>query len=330
MASEGVKLLKKRLYSKHVFLVIDESEVGGSKYFNILIGDIAVPEKTYILDCSVVKTVNHYVVVTKLDDALRKIAIERNNFVLLLSDAARYMTACTAAIKILYTRLFHITCLAHLLHNCAEKVRGHFPEVDNLIATVKAVTVKNKRRCSKFDVIGSPPQPVVTRWGTWLNAVEYYSKNLMEVRDIVNSFEGDGVLVNRAKSAVNNCKVTESLVKIYRDYKLLPQIIKKMESSKYTLKEAHADISNLDLKQDCVDIVSYIKKRMMKNYDLDNIVGLKKRYVSPAMYAELQCCQPTTAAVERSFSILRKLLRKDRNFLSGNVEKYLALCLNKF
>jgi len=39
--------------------------------------------------------------------------------------------------------------------------------------------------------------------------------------------------------AANDCKVAESLVKIYRDCQVLPQPIKRIESSKYTLKEAH-------------------------------------------------------------------------------------------
>ena len=90
-------------------------------------------------------------------------------------------------------------------------------------------------------------------------------------------------------------------------------------------------VKTLDLKQDCVDIGSYIKKRMLQNSDLGNIVDLKqkKKNVSPALYAELQCCQPTSTAVERSFSMLGNLLRKDRQFLPENVENYLSLYYNK-
>ena len=40
--------------------------------------------------------------------------------------------------------------------------------------------------------------------------------------------------------------------------------------------------------------------------------------------------QPTTAAVERSFSILGKLFRKDRKFLPENVEKYLSFSTINF
>ena len=116
-----------------------------------------------------------------------------------------------------------------MLHNCAEKVRSYFTEVDNLVARVKAAIVKNKTRRSLFKDIGSPPEPVVTRWGTWLEAAEYYADNLTEVTKIVNSFDGDGIIVNRAKDAINDASIAASLMKIKRDYVQLPKIIKKME-----------------------------------------------------------------------------------------------------
>ena len=59
---------------------------------------------------------------------------------------------------------------------------------------------------------------------------------------MVNLFEGEGIRVSRAKAAVNNSKVAESLANIQRDYTMLPKLIQKVESSKYTLVEAHADI----------------------------------------------------------------------------------------
>ena len=82
----------------------------------------------------------------KIDDILCKLDIARENFLLLLSDMASYMMACTVMLKVLYLCLFHITCLVHILHNCAEKVHGTFTDVDNLVVHVKAATIKNKLR----------------------------------------------------------------------------------------------------------------------------------------------------------------------------------------
>ena len=73
---------------------------------------------------------------------------------------------------------------------------------------------------------------------------------------------------------------------------------------------AYNDISNIDFKQDCVHIRKYISKRMAKNFDMRAIVKMERPDVAPAVYAQIQCCQPTSAAVEQSFSMLGKLLSK--------------------
>ena len=87
-------------------------------------------------------------------------------------------------------------------------------------------------------------------------------------------------------------------------------------------------ISDLDFKSDSANIGPYIQKRFKKNGDLTVIVNSTRDGINPSTYAALQNCQPTSASVERSFSMLGKLLAKDRNFLPGNVEKYLMLHYN--
>ena len=46
---------------------------------------------------------------------------------------------------------------------------------------------------------------------------------------------------------------------------------------------------------------------------------MEKQDISPAMYHMLQNSRPTSASVERSFSMLKKLLTKDRSFNVENV-----------
>ena len=71
-------------------------------------------------------------------------------------------------------------------------------------------------------------------------------------------------------------------------------------------------------------IKDYINKRLSKS-DLETIINCTNLTVDPTSYALLQKAQPTSAAVERSFSMLNKLLRKDRNFDVKNVKKYMML-----
>ena len=56
------------------------------------------------------------------------------------------MVAAGAILKSLYPKLFYVTHVAHLLHNCAIKVKSHFAGVDQVIAKVKSTTVDTKSK----------------------------------------------------------------------------------------------------------------------------------------------------------------------------------------
>ena len=99
-------------------------------------------------------------------------------------------------LKELYPSLMHVTCIAHLLHNCAMHVCAHFKNIDEIIAMIKAATIKNKDRKKYFHDAGlpSPPDPVFTRWATWLRAALYYNENLPAIHTIVNNWTSAGLL----------------------------------------------------------------------------------------------------------------------------------------
>ena len=88
-------------------------------------------------------------------------------------------------LKVLYPRMFHITCAAHLIHNAAMKIRYHFENIDKLISCAKALTNKNKRHQGLFWQIGIPPSVVLTRWRKWQKATKHYADNLPVVRIFV-------------------------------------------------------------------------------------------------------------------------------------------------
>ena len=86
-------------------------------------------------------------------------------------------------------------------------------------------------------------------------------------------------------------------------------------------------IQELDFGEDTCNINQYIKKRMQNN-DISEIINIERQDISPAVYHMLQNSQPTSASAERSFSVLKKLLAKDRNFNAENVRHYMILHFN--
>ena len=191
-------------------------------------GSFEIPHVSYLYDCPPLKCApNSNIIAQAVDDAVRNLEINRSFFCLLLSDTAKYMIAAGITLKCLYPKLFHVTCVAHLLHNCAMKIKSYFKDVDQQIAKVKAVTIKNKTRQAKFSAIGYPPQPVPTRWISWLNAALYYPKNLPEVKPIVESFVGSGILVTQAVTQVGLQKsgFAGQQLKIKDQYECLVKLI---------------------------------------------------------------------------------------------------------
>ena len=75
----------------------------------------------------------------------------------------------------------------------------------------------------------------------------------------------NGILVRKAKDAVSEEGVARSLTAtIQRDYSNIPKMIKKVESSKYTMLEAYKNTTKTDFKSDSAGIMPYLKKKSEK------------------------------------------------------------------
>ena len=326
LASQKEQQIQQLFRDKKVFLIVDEAEIAKQKYISVLVGNLDASNQTFLVDCHPLysdSNVNSSIILHTVDDILRQLETKRENLSLFLTDAARYMSLAGNTLKELYPSLMHVTCVAHLLHNCAMHVRAHFKNIDEIIATIKTATIKNKDSKKDFHDAGlpTPPDPVITRWATWLRAALYYSENLPVVRTIVNNWTNAGLLVSRAKDAINVDDLVPDLVKI-NQYRTLAANVEFLEGSACTITEAYGLLKNMQFDDDPCAIKNYIKKRL-SNSDLETIINCTSLTIDPTSYALLQKAQPTSAAVERSFSMLSKLLRKDRNFDVKNVKKYM-------
>ena len=84
-------------------------------------------------------------------------------------------------------------------------VHAYFKNIDEVIATIKAATIKSKDSKKDFDDADllSLHDPVITKWATWFKAALYYKENLPAVRTIVNNSTRACLLVSKAKNAIN-------------------------------------------------------------------------------------------------------------------------------
>ena len=134
-----------------------------------------------------------------IDDVIRTFVIQRDNLLLMQSDDARNM------------------------------------EVNDIIASVKSGTIENSNRADLFTALGGVPDPVVTLWGTWVNAALWYSKNWNLVKKIIFGFEEEGVLETKAIAAASDPTVPGALTKIERLFAEMPAILLELESQNVSI-----------------------------------------------------------------------------------------------
>jgi hypothetical protein len=90
------------------------------------------------------------------------------------------------------------------------RIKAYYENIDKVIASVKAKTVKYRTISNLFIQLGKPLIVIVTRWfnwSSWSKASLYYSKTLLSVKKIVYDFPNDGILLKNTKEAI--------IIKIY-------------------------------------------------------------------------------------------------------------------
>ncbi|KAG0434848.1 hypothetical protein DMUE_5002 [Dictyocoela muelleri] len=221
ITTEYLNHLKKILdmfNNKKFLLIADEVQINGNKFINIIIASLENPN--FKISCNVKKingSVNSQKMLIVIDDSIKELCLFRENFLLLLTDSTRYMMLCEKNLKLLYPNMLHVTCFMHILHNCANKIRIAYPNVEYVIASVKQLVHKNIRKKTLFGEIGNPPQPILTIWGTWLDAIFYYAENFEEVKEIILEMSENGVLLSNATAAISQENVRFEIFEICKN-----------------------------------------------------------------------------------------------------------------
>jgi hypothetical protein len=109
--------------------------------------------------------------------------VERENVLLFVSDVAPCMIKAAKALQLPYSKMIHVTYLSHALHRITEEVRGTYPEVDKLqterFSLFPLLVQKFKEEAPTLPL---PPQPTVTRFGTWLDAANTTAQIIVRLR----------------------------------------------------------------------------------------------------------------------------------------------------
>ncbi|CAN7985942.1 unnamed protein product, partial [Ixodes hexagonus] len=106
---------------------------------------------------------------------------------------------CKAAkeLKVLYPAMIHVTCVVHATRRVAKGIRLASPQLDLLVSNTKKAFLKAPSRVASFGGaapdVPLPPQPIRTRWGTWINAVAYYRRHFNLPNFVLEQLTDDAV-----------------------------------------------------------------------------------------------------------------------------------------
>ena len=251
--------IKDELRDKKVILMVDETSLRQKNYLNIMASSLDHPNKNYLIKTILLDShANNEIVYEQIISCLIDYNIKNENFLLLISDAAKYMKLAGQRLKDKYHLLFHTYCFAHIIHNCSAKIQLKYKKINTLISTMKAITCKSSTTRTAFSIIGTIPSVMVQRFSSWLRAISFYSSHLPKIKEIMSTLMIKGTLLEAAYQACFDSGVFDELVEAQHCYSILINIMDKLEEGKYNLIQTFEILKELDLKHDPVGIKIYI------------------------------------------------------------------------
>ena len=173
------------------------------------------------------------------------------------------------------------------------------------------------------------PQPVVTKWGNWLNAALCSAKNLLKVKAIVESLEESNILVTLAKATSQTTSLVTQLLKIKDQYECLVMLLETIESAKYTIKEAVQAIQVVNLGEDTRSTNLCIRKRMQNNNITEMNIGRDQIFyrLFTSTFSTSNCLRKKFYHDAKTVRRAQKLKRRDSKTVHDYIFQFLHLVI---
>ncbi|XP_063610355.1 uncharacterized protein LOC134785688 [Penaeus indicus] len=355
-----ISKLRKKVAGKKLWVSIDETTDVEQRFVACfvlgILGEEDERDKCYLGNMALLDAVNHSTIAAFFNESLLQLwpdQILYHNILVVTTDAAPYMLKAMRGLNVLYPKMIHITCIAHGLHRVAEIIRYNYSEVNRLISAAKTVFVKAPLRVQKFrdsyPEVPLPPLPVITRWGTWLQAAVYHSTHLEKVSEVVLSFNAnDAQCIAESQELVNNVELKYSLSFISSNFSIIPSTIEKLETRGLDLKTAinlmeqvETNLKKMYDQQYYKKLQAVMKKNKgflvmkeinsllsgkLKEAESEYVKQLSSSDISAFRYAPLVSCD-----AERVFSAYKNVLADNRRrFLFDNLKQTMIIKCNNF
>ena len=126
---------------------------------------------------------------------IQEYGVDFNNVLIIDTDNASYMIKCFKSILSgLLPNAVHVTCLAHIRNIVGETFRKPFEGINKYIREFNAQFYYAGSRKGRFirhlkskdATAGMVPNPCITRWNSWFEAVKYHAKYFGYMTEYIN------------------------------------------------------------------------------------------------------------------------------------------------
>jgi hypothetical protein len=320
-----------------VLFILDETmDAKKRNVLNVLVAPLnGEPVKPMLLKCTQMEKTNSETTMRGFTSACAFLwngELFYDRVWLVVTDQASYMLKAFKQLKAMFPNLAHVTCLAHALHRVCEAVRDENQHVDKFIAAMRKVMLKAPARIDIYrDVFGSdaalPPDPVVTRWGSWINAAVFYCENFQKVQIFIDTLplSDDAAAVVQARTLVEDERLKDELFCV-ATFKFLTTGIERLEQQGLT-KEAQWSIYR-EVEQ---FLDGSAQHRFSSNLSRNPDVKSFATEADPEKRLKTRFAPLVSVDVERSFSLYKHILSDRRmKFSMQNIEMFNVIAYNKF
>lgn len=110
-----------------------------------------------------------------------------------------------------------------------------------------------------------PPQPITTRWGTWLEAVNYYARNHDKISRVLDALDNeDAASIKISQDLLRSNTVRAEITFIASNYGFLQAAITKLETCGLPLAEQIKMVSDAAeaINNTYGEVANIIKKKL--------------------------------------------------------------------
>lgn len=239
------------------------------------------------------------------------------------------------------------------LHRVAEFVRISYADVDTLVANAKRCFLKSPERTRLFKKanpsVPLPPKPIITRWGTWLRAVDYFHEHYDEfAKGIMNLEPDDSAAIERIQDILKKPHLKTQIAAIHANFSTIAEAITKLETEGLPLTESIDTV--LRVGQQLSSLLGPVGREVYQKYNAvlsrnpgfqvmcqiadvfrDQDPDQSIRHMNPRDLSKFKYVPITSCDVERCFSQYAAVFTANRrSFKFENLSHIFTILCNHF